>query len=288
MFIATPHYSPVYLAICLLAATAAQPRGKCCPGDGCPEEASLWAPDACRTCFKPFVRCGTCTRCSTSTGRRCGCRKAKKKWKQGRQGRVKLARAMENKLSKNRQNMETIGSYPFGAFTGMVTEKDSPLHALRQGQKWEVARMAMFLFQMVMNLTSSYTPNPNLEYKFGSGLHTAPRLALLMHHEESIEGAWKKQLCRKRSFFARALKEGESLKVITGGVVTSDPDNEWRVLKLEDTREKCKHLIQDNATHYTEQGLVSKIDNTKAYENMMSHQSWEAGSIYAVLVGCIY
>jgi hypothetical protein len=214
--------------------------------------------------------------------------KQKKNWKQGRQGRVKLARAMENKLSKNRENMETIGSYPFGAFTAMVTEEQSPLHELRQGPKWAVSRMAMFLLQMVMNLTTSYMPNPDLEYKFGSGLHTAPRLALLMHHEESIQGVWKKQLCRKRSFFARALKEGESLKVISGGVVISDPDNQWREHLLDDTREKCKQLIQDNAEHYTEQGHISKIDNTKAFENMMSHQGWEAGSIYAVLLGCIH
>ena len=201
---------------------------------------------------------------------------------------MKLARAMENKLSKNRENMETIDGYPFGPFTDMVTEEQSPLHELRQGPKWAVSRMAMFLLQMVMNLTTSYMPNPDLEYKFGSGLHTAPRLALLMHHEESIQGAWQKKLCRKRSFFARALREGESLKVITGGVVTSDPDNEWRVHLLEDTREKCRQLIQDNATHYTEQGLVSKVDNAKANENMMSRQSWEAGLIYAVLVDCMY
>ncbi len=204
--------------------------------------------------------------------------KQKQNWKQGRQGRVKLARAMENKLSKNRENMETIGSYPFGPFTAMVTEEQSPLHQLRKGSKWAVSRMAMFLLQMVMNLTTSFIPNPDLEYKFGSGLHTAPRLALLMHHEESIQGVWKKQLCRKRSFFARALKEGESLKVISGGVVISDPDNQWREHLLDDTREKCKQLIQDNAEHYTEQGHISKIDNTKAFENMMSHQGWEAGS----------
>ena len=108
--------------------------------------------------------------------------------------------------------------------------------------------MAMFLLQMVMKLTKSYTPNADLEHRFGSGLHTAGRIALLMHHEESIQDPWRKQLCRKRNFFVRALKEGESLKVITGGVVTSDPDNEWRVILLEDTREKCRQLIQDNAT----------------------------------------
>jgi hypothetical protein len=198
---------------------------------------------------------------------------------------VKLARAMEHKLSKNRENMTTIDKYPFGAYTSMVTQEQSPLQEMRRGPKWQVSRMAMFLLQMVMNLTKSYTPSTDVENRFGSGLGTAPRLALLMHHEESIKEAWEKQLCRKRSFFARALKEGESLKVITGGVVTSNPDEEWRDHLLADTRDKCRELIQESAEHYTKQGLVSKVDNSKTYENMISHQSWEAGLIYAVHVG---
>jgi hypothetical protein len=210
----------------------------------------------------------------------------KKNWKAGKQGRVKLARAMRFKISKNEENMATIDNFPFGAYCDVVSEDASPLHELRQGPKWIVCRMAMFLLQMVMNLTKSYVPNADLEFKFGAGLQTAPRMALLMHHEESIEGVWKKQLCRGRQFFARALKEGENLKVFTGGVMTSNPEGEWREHMLEDTREKCKQLIQDNAEHYTATGMIAKVDNTKAYENMMSHQSWEAGLIYAVHVGC--
>ncbi len=83
---------------------------------------------------------------------------------------MKLARAMEHKLSKNRENMAIIENCPFGPFTDMVTEERSPLHLLRTGPKWQVCRMAMFLLQMVMNLTKSYTPNPKLEYRFGSEL----------------------------------------------------------------------------------------------------------------------
>jgi hypothetical protein len=97
-------------------------------------------------------------------------KKSKKKTKQGRQGRLKLARAMEFKISKNKGNMAMIGNFPFGEFTKLVAKEDSPLHELRQGPKWQVCRMAMFLLQMVMNLTKSYTPNPKLEYRFGSEL----------------------------------------------------------------------------------------------------------------------
>ena len=214
--------------------------------------------------------------------------KSKKKWKQGRQGKAKLARAMKFQLSKNEENMASKSNLPFGAFTDKVDEADSPLHELRQGPKWQVCRMAMFLLQMVMNLSKSYSPNPELIRKFGSGLQTAPRMALLIHHEETIQDQWKKQLCRKRNFFARALKEGESLKVISEGVITQDPDNEWKEHLQADTREKCKRLIQEHAEHYTEQGMVSKVDNTKLYENMVTHQSWEAGVIYAVYAGCIF
>ena len=85
--------------------------------------------------------------------------------------------------------------------------------------------------------------NPGLIRHFGSGLQTAPRMALLIHHETAIQDQWEKQLCRKRNFFARALKEGESLKVISEGVITQDPDNEWKVHLEQDTREKCKLVI---------------------------------------------
>jgi hypothetical protein len=214
--------------------------------------------------------------------------KSNKNWKQGRQGRVKLARAMKFKSSKNEENMPLIGNFPFGPFADMVAKEFSPLHELRQGPQWQVCRMAMFLIQMVLNLTKSYTPSAKLEHRFGSGHQTAPRIALLLHHEETIEGTWKTQLCRKKNFYARALKEGETLKAIVGNDVTSDPDNQWRVELLEDTREKLRQSIQDNAERHVATGMVSKVDNTKAYENMMSNQSWEAGLIYAVHLECIY
>ena len=214
--------------------------------------------------------------------------KSKKSWKQGRQGKQKLARAIRFHMSKNEENMARIGDFPFGAFTELVPEADSPLHKLRQGPKWQMCRMAMFLLQMVMNLAKSYSPNPGLIRHFGSGLRTAPRMALLIHHETIIQDQWERQLCRKKNFFARALKEGESLKVISEGVITQDPDNEWKVHLEEDTREKCKLLIQEHAEHYTEKGMVSKVDNAKNYENMVTHQSWEAGVIYAVYAGCIF
>ena len=54
--------------------------------------------------------------------------KSKKKWKQGRQGKAKLARAMKFQLSKNEENMAIIGDYPFGESTDVVAEADSPLH----------------------------------------------------------------------------------------------------------------------------------------------------------------
>jgi hypothetical protein len=214
--------------------------------------------------------------------------KDKTKWKDTRQGRKKLARAIDNKATKNEGNMSFIGAWPFGAHTEIVNEKDSPLHELRQAPTWQVCRMAMFLLQMVMNLAKTYTPSPGLEYRFGSGLRTAPRIALLMLHEVSVHDAWKKQLCRKRNFWLRALYEGESLKAFMGGEVISDPDQEWKVHLHEDTREKCRQLIEAHAEHYIKEGRISKVDNTKAYENMMSHASWEAGLIYALHAGCFF
>jgi hypothetical protein len=217
-----------------------------------------------------------------------GGQKSKKPWKQSRQGKVKLARAMKFHMSKHDENIAFIGDFPFGDFTKVVAEAQSPLHQLRQGPKWKVARMAMFLLQMVMNLVKSYSADPQLIRRFGSGLQTAPRMALLIHHETTIQGQWQKQLCRPRNFFARACKEGETLKVFSEGLVVHDPDNEWKEHLEIDTREKCKRLIEENAEHYTNKGLVSKVDNTKKYENMVTHGSWEAGIIYTVYVGCIF
>ncbi len=195
---------------------------------------------------------------------------------------------MEFKESKHRENLNLIGKYPFGPFGDMVSKESSPLAALRNGPRWQVCRMAMFFMQMVLNLVKSYTPSEEVERRFGLGFQTAPRIALLLHYEESIEGKWKERLCRKRNFFGRALKEGESLKVFKGGKVMSDPDNEWMDHMKDDHRLKIRGLIEQNAEHYLEQDIVSKVDNSKSYENMISHQSWEAGLIYAVHVGCIY
>lgn len=103
---------------------------------------------------------------------------------------------------------------PFGGLDG-IDRWNSPLEKWRMKGKKTLARLTLFVLQVVIRLVSHWVVSEAVESEYGIGRGTAPRMALVILVEEYVNDAtWLRLTNMKRALFKRAMIEGEDTKAL--------------------------------------------------------------------------
>ena len=187
----------------------------------------------------------------------------KKNWKKRRDGKTKLARTIDHRRRQHDSRWEgEIAGCPWVSASVMHLEDWSPLTKFRNGQPWELCRIAMFVLQMLLHLVQMYTVSPDQQKLWGEGRKTAPRYAFLFHHEVNVQGKWKTKLGLKRNLFMRAIKEGAELKVFSRGDSDDLLCEQWKTDALTACRDAVQFHMEVHGLDWVLSGLLPALDLT--------------------------
>ena len=210
-------------------------------------------------------------------------------WKKKRDGKKKLARTIDfRRKQQDSRWQEGINVCPWISTSLMNIEEWSPLTKFRNGQIWELCRIAMFVLQMLLNLVQMYTVSPDLQEYWGEGQKTAPRYALLFHHETNIEGNWKTKLGTKRNFFMRAVREGADLKVFSHDDTKDGPPEQWKTDALISCRDAVQLKMAESGVDWVLTGFLPALDlSVKPLHEAYGTTAWQVVFKMRVNVFCI-
>ena len=102
----------------------------------------------------------------------------RKKWYRSAKGKKQLLRAMVHRRKAQLERLELLRTLDFDP-TPNTSRKGSYLEFLRTRDRTTLARMTLFLLQVVIRICTHWRPSPDIAEVYGEGFKTAPRLALL-------------------------------------------------------------------------------------------------------------
>ena len=210
-------------------------------------------------------------------------------WKKRRDGKTKLARTIDyRRRQQDSRWQEEITVCPWVSTSEMHMEEWSPLTKFRNGRTWELCRIAMFVLQMLLHLVQMYTVSPDRQEYWGEGQKTAPRYALLFHHETNIEGNWKTKLGTKRNLFMRAVKEGADLKVFSHDDTKDGPPEQWKTDALIECRDAVQLHMAESGVDWVLNGFLPALDlSVTPLHQAYGNTAWQVVFKMRVDVCCI-
>ena len=133
--------------------------------------------------------------------------KKKTAWLKTLQGKKLLARAIRHRHAA--QNERILALLDQAPGTQLLQRGDSTLESFRQGGRQVLARVTLFLLQVLIRLVTHYRPSERVGTEYGTGVGTPPRLAICFLMEKyASQSTWESVTSIRRTLFMRALREG--------------------------------------------------------------------------------
>lgn len=151
---------------------------------------------------------------------------------------------------------------------------------LKQAEKYLVCRYCTFLLQSLMLLLRNFQPPKLVENKFGSGVGTSARVALLvLQTTKMTPESMQNMRSIKRFLYARMLREGESRTD-----VESTLKEEWEAERESLLAQRIQKWLSD---HLAPAILEGKFPKSNVRENMdlQWENHWKV--LRAIIVICV-
>ena len=166
--------------------------------------------------------------------------KKKKVWHRTKRGRRDLLRAVKDKMDKQQSFFRTLHEDPEKDLWKIPIEEYPSEGFLRYAPKFAVSRYANFLLQSCMLIVRSFVTPQELARRYGEGLKSSARMALLMMRSFTMESMAARNLQNvTRHLYARALKESESAVFVQEKV-----GKEWSDDRIQNLRERLDEFLQ--------------------------------------------
>ena len=176
-----------------------------------------------------------------------------KKWfKRGKRGKRDLLRAVADRKKKEEANFGLLMEDPN---EGEKKFEEYPSDGfLQDAEGFFVARYANFLLQSVMLLVRVFQPPPDIATRFGQGLATSARMALLlMRSGELTNPAALRVRSLKRHLYGRMLAEQENRAVVEKVLET-----EWDEDRLSAVGERVDEYLENTIAPKIVAGALPK------------------------------
>jgi hypothetical protein len=182
--------------------------------------------------------------------------KRTKKWWQGARGKKDMMRAVQDRLKKQDEAFQTMGTNPF-ADTPPIHPSASPSATFRdRASQAELARYLLFLIQSMLLIIRVWKLDPELERTYGQGEQTSGRMALLLHHTRWLsDDTYTFMTCMERNLFARVVREGEAVGDLKARVA-----DEWEQDRREGCRRRLDTLIRERVLPCVLEGRFPRIN----------------------------
>ena len=204
-------------------------------------------------------------------------------WWKGRKGQKSLARAAQATWERQNAEAHLMVHCPW-AGTAAIPEWESPLYDFRRrANKLRMSRLLLFFFQTVLEILRFWSCPPDQERQWGLGEGTVSRTAMLMHHTVTITHIhWRRMVSLERRLYARAFREGESLRLQQSAAGPAESDD-WRA----DLENEVRFTLA-TAWPELEDDLMTWLppvnpDSEKAHEQW-PHEIWKAVCCLTVAV----
>ena len=164
------------------------------------------------------------------------------------------------------ERLQLLGTLDFDPAPN-TTRGHSYLEFLRTRDRATLARMTLFLLQVLIRICSYWRPSPEIAEVYGVGFQTAPRMALLFLMEREInEGTWTALTNIHRQLFSKALKEGANIAALTEVLKSEDAADQ----ELE-ARRTLYTVFEAVLTPAVQNGRLPRLNFNRPLENQYDH-----------------
>ena len=182
--------------------------------------------------------------------------KKKKPWHRTKRGKRDMLRAVKHNMEKQQSSFKTLHEDPEKSLNKIPIHEYPSQAFLQQAPKFMIARYANFLLQSCMLIVRYFVTPKDVLQRFGEGLGSSARMALLMMRSFSMGGNAAKNLQSvTRHLYARCLKDSE-----TATMVQDKVGKEWSTDRQQNLRDRLDEFLQAHVGPGIVEGIYPKTN----------------------------